>query len=123
MNESLRYELDKVYVYKLHTILRHANVTLRYGAPGIRTTIVCPGHILTPLFSTIQLPSNPFFKFFAPSIAPVTVVKAVITALDAQQSRTIYLPFYTNLSPVLRMVPSYLRDICQMVCYLILYEY
>jgi hypothetical protein len=65
------------------------------------------------MFSTIQLPSNPFFQFFAPSIAPVAVVKAIITALDAQQSRTIYLPFYTNLSPVLRMIPSYLRDLCQ----------
>lgn len=96
MHESLRYELDKVY-----------------EAPGIRTTIVCPGHILTPLFSTIQLPTNPFFKFLAPSIAPVTVVKSIITALDAQQSRTIYLPFYTNFSPVLKMIPSYLRDICQ----------
>ncbi|KAG1752549.1 retinal short-chain dehydrogenase reductase [Suillus paluster] len=96
MNESLRYELDKVY-----------------DAPGIRTTLVCPGHILTPLFSTIQLPTNPFFKFLAPSIAPVTVVKAIITALDAQQSRTIYLPFYTNMAPVLRMIPSYLRDISQ----------
>jgi len=96
INESLRYELDKVY-----------------DAPGIRTTIVCPGHILTPLFSTVRLPSNPFFQFFVPSIAPVTVVKAIITALDAQQSQTILLPFYTNLSPVVRMIPSYLRDLCQ----------
>ncbi|KAG2155034.1 retinal short-chain dehydrogenase reductase [Suillus bovinus] len=96
MNESLRYELDNVY-----------------NAPGIRTTIVCPAHILTPLFSTVQLPSNRFFQFFAPSVAPVTVVKEIITALDAQQSRTIYLPFYANLSPALRMIPSYLRDLCQ----------
>jgi len=96
MNESLRYELDNIY-----------------DAPGIRTTIVCPGHILTPLFSTVQLPSNPFYQFFAPSIAPVTVVKSIITALDAQQSRTIYLPFYTHAAPMLRMVPSYLRDLFQ----------
>lgn len=112
INESLRYELDKVYVYELHTILCHAYLALRYDAPGIRTTIVCPGHILTPLFSTVRLPSNPFFQFFVPSIAPVTVVKAIITALDAQQSQTILLPFYTNLSPVVRMIPSYLRDLC-----------
>jgi len=96
LNESLRYELDKIY-----------------NAPGIRTTIVCPGHILTPLFSTIQLPSNPFFQFLVPSIAPVTVVKSIITALDAQQSRTIFLPFYTNMVPAVRMVPSYVRDLVQ----------
>ena len=114
MNESLRYELDHMYVHRSR-YYAISDLPLSYDTPGIRTTIVCPGHILTPLFSSIQLPSNPFYQFFAPSIPPVTVVKSIITALDAQQSRTIYLPFYTNAAPVLRMIPSYLRDLCQKV--------
>lgn len=114
MNESLRYELDNMYVRRF-AIMRYPDLAHSYNTPGIRTSIVCPGHILTPLFSSIELPSNPIFKFVAPSIAPVTVVKSIITALDAQQSRTIYLPFYTNLTPALRMVPSYVRDLAQKV--------
>lgn len=52
MIESLRYELDN-----------------RYGVPQIRTTILCPGHIHTPLFSTISVPQNLFYRFFVPSLS------------------------------------------------------
>ncbi|EGO02038.1 hypothetical protein SERLA73DRAFT_177744 [Serpula lacrymans var. lacrymans S7.3] len=96
LHESLRYELDK-----------------RYLAPGVRTTLVLPGHVHTPLFSTVRLPQNEFFKFFAPSVAPVTVVKAIITALDEKYSQVLHLPFYTHFAPILPMLPSYLRDFAQ----------
>ncbi|KAN0097551.1 hypothetical protein V8E55_001997 [Tylopilus felleus] len=96
MHESLRYELDN-----------------RYDSPGVRTTIVCPGHVRTPLFSTATFPDNAFFRFFAPSLAPVTVIKAIITALDAQESRSIYLPFYTYSALVMKLLPSFIRDLAQ----------
>ncbi|KZP20196.1 retinal short-chain dehydrogenase/reductase [Athelia psychrophila] len=100
LHESLRYELDK-----------------RYEAPKIRTTLVVPGHILTPLFSRITLPRNAFFKFFFPSVAPVTIVKAVIAALDEQHSRTIYLPFYAHFTGLLALMPSFIRDAAQKLTY------
>jgi len=93
LHESLRYELDK-----------------RYHTPKIRTTLVVPGHVLTPLFSHATFPTSAFYKFFVPSLPPVTVVKAVITALDEQHSKTIYLPFYTHFAGWLRLLPSFLRD-------------
>ncbi|KAH9999947.1 retinal short-chain dehydrogenase/reductase [Russula vinacea] len=96
LHESLRYELDK-----------------RYHAPQIRTSLVVPGHIQTPLFSTIRLPNNWFFRFCFPSLEPVTVVKAIIAALDEQHSQTIYMPFFANLAPLLRLLPSFLRDFAQ----------
>jgi len=98
LHESLRYELDK-----------------RYDAPQIRTSLVVPGHILTPLFSTIHLPSGWFFRFCFPSLEPVAVVKAIITVLDEQHSRTVYLPFYANFTPLLSLLPSYLRDLAQWI--------
>lgn len=98
MHESLRYELDN-----------------RYNAPNIRTTVLCPGHILTPLFSTITVPQNAFYRFFVPSLSPLTVVKAIIQALDAQESRTIYLPFYVNSSVLMKTFPSFIRDLAQKV--------
>ncbi|KAF7981672.1 hypothetical protein HWV62_32216 [Athelia sp. TMB] len=100
LHESLRYELDK-----------------RYNTPKIRTTLVVPGHILTPLFSRITLPQNALFKFFFPSVAPVTIVKAVIAALDEQHSRTIYLPFYAHFVGLLALMPSFIRDTAQKITY------
>ncbi|TCD67550.1 hypothetical protein EIP91_012247 [Steccherinum ochraceum] len=98
LHESLRYELD-------HT----------HRTPGIRTTLVLPGHIQTPLFSTVTLPSSRFFKFFFPILQPVTVVKAVIAALDEQHSRVVFLPFYAHFVPYLVLMPSFVRDLGQWV--------
>jgi len=100
MHESLRYELDN-----------------RYHSPGIRTTIVCPGHVHTPLFSTATFPDNVFFRFFVPSLAPVTVVKAIIAALDSQESRMILLPFYTYSVLIMKLLPSFVRDLVQKIAY------
>ncbi|KAF9569259.1 NAD(P)-binding protein [Agrocybe pediades] len=98
LHESLRYELDK-----------------RYQCPQIRTTLVCPGHVLTPMFKTVKFPNFPLFGFFCPSVQPVTVVKKIIAALDDQHSQTILLPFYTNFIPYIGHLPSFLRDFVQWV--------
>jgi hypothetical protein len=94
----------------------HRLLIVSYHTPKIRTTLVVAGHVLTPLFSNVILPSNIFYKFFVPSLPPVAVVKAVITALDEQHSKTIYLPFYTNFAGWLVLVPSFVRDAAQWVC-------
>ena len=101
LHESLRYELDK-----------------RYDAPLVRTTLVLPGYVHTPMFSrTPALPydfahvdesattvkqapplSAGLFNFLAPSVPPYVVVKEIITALDWQESREITLPFYAGFT-------------------------
>jgi hypothetical protein len=88
---------------------------VRYNCPKIRTTLVCPGHVQTTMFSTVTFPSFLFFKFLCPSVQPVTVVKRIIAALDDQHSQTILLPFYTNFIPYIRHLPSFLRDLVQWV--------
>ncbi|KAF9263713.1 NAD(P)-binding protein [Marasmius fiardii PR-910] len=98
MHDCLRYELDKLH-----------------KAPGVRTTLVCPGHIDTPMFSIMNYPKTPWHKFTMPTLAPITIVKAVIQALDDQHSQTIYLPFYVNVLPYLQHLPSYLRDFVQWI--------
>ncbi|KAF8165566.1 retinal short-chain dehydrogenase/reductase [Crassisporium funariophilum] len=98
LHESLRYELDK-----------------KYNCPKIRTTLICPGHVLTPMFKTVVFPTFPLFKFFCPSVQPVTVVKRIIAALDEQHSQTIMLPFYTNFVPYVGHLPSFLRDLVQWI--------
>jgi len=98
LNESLRYELDS-----------------RYQAYGVRTTLVCPGHILTPMFGDLNLGTNWLRRFMMPALAPITVAKAVIAALDSSFSQTIYLPFFVNFAPYFGMLPSFSRDFVQWV--------
>jgi len=89
LNRSLRSELDK-----------------RYKCPAIRTTLVCPGHIHTALFATLN--ASP--QFFFPTLHPIDVVKRVIKALDETHSQTIYLPFYTHFMPALQLLPDFVAD-------------
>lgn len=56
-----------------------------------------------------------FHKFFTPSIPPYTIAKAVIAAIDEQESRTIFLPFYTHFVRWVTVLPSYIRDLFQWV--------
>ncbi|THH12393.1 hypothetical protein EW145_g67 [Phellinidium pouzarii] len=98
LSESLRYELDK-----------------RYNTPSIRTTLVLAGHTMTPLFSKMSLPSSWFHRFFTPSVPPYIIAKTVIAAIDEQESRTIFLPFYTNFVKWVTILPSYIRDLFQWI--------
>jgi hypothetical protein len=56
-----------------------------------------------------------FHKFFTPIVHPVSVVKAIIVALDEQHSMDIYTPFYTHFVPYVRILPSFGRDFFQWV--------
>ncbi|KAG6878564.1 hypothetical protein C0993_003019 [Termitomyces sp. T159_Od127] len=96
LTESLRYELD-----------------VKYKCPNIRTTLVTPGHIVTPLFRTFSMPDTVFSKFFFPSVQPVALVKRIIAVLDEQDSQHISIPFYVTLCPYLQHMPSFLRDLAQ----------
>lgn len=97
----------------------HSFFFVSYKTPAIRTTLLLPGHITTTLFGTINLPQNRFFRFFAPSLQPDTVVKEIISALNDQEGRVVRLPLYTNFARVgsvaAGLVPGWAREFCQWV--------
>ncbi|KAG5654612.1 hypothetical protein H0H81_011587 [Sphagnurus paluster] len=109
------YCASKAAVNSLHDTLR-SELDIRYKCPQIRTTLVTPGHILTPLFETLTVPKG-VYQFFFPSVQPVTVVKSIIAALDEQHSIHIMLPFYSNFVPYLQHLPSFMRDFAQWVAH------
>ncbi|KZW04335.1 retinal short-chain dehydrogenase/reductase [Exidia glandulosa HHB12029] len=96
LHESLRYELDK-----------------RYHARKVRTTLVVPGHVNTPLFSRVSFPGSFLWRFLFPSVAPHSIAKAAIAAVDEQESRTINMPFYVNFAWWAGALPTWARDFVQ----------
>lgn len=128
LHESLRYELDQVCEISKHSN-NHICITYfegsqsRYKAPRIRTTLVAPGYVQTPMFSrsgyAAREPNTPMpawlFRFLAPQLAPHDVVKRIIAALDLHQSQHIMMPFYTNLAMFMSILPTWARDFLQWV--------
>jgi len=105
LHESLRYELDSVH-----------------KTPEIRTTLLVPGYILSPMFSRSGFASRPpsplphwLHRFLAPPLATHDVVKAVIAALDRHESRDIYIPFFVNATVVIQLLPTWGRDFFQWI--------
>jgi len=92
----------------LHESLQR-ELRYRYDAPNVRTTLVCPARLTTPLFGSMaDIPL--LARFMAPTLQPHTVAKAVIAALDLEESREIVLPAAMNLFWILRGLPSWARD-------------
>jgi len=96
MDQALRYELDH-----------------RYNCPNIRTTLVCPGWITTPMFQAIKFPTNPLFKFGYPPVQTDALAGAILGALEDQHSRRIFLPLFAYFTPYFNLLPSFARDFLQ----------
>lgn len=92
LHESLRYELK----------YRHADVP-------IRTTLLLPGHIRTPLFASIA-PTSRLANFVFPVQNPHDVAKKVISALETEQSREIYVPRIGGWVGLVKGMPSWVVD-------------
>ncbi|CAJ0636047.1 8881_t:CDS:10 [Entrophospora sp. SA101] len=88
-HETLRYELDTCY-----------------NAKNVRTTLVCPGLLRTKMFDGVQVE----YPFITPPLAPLDVVKRIVTSLDKNQGEDILTPYYANLMPLLRFLPSFFHD-------------
>lgn len=70
--------------------------------PDIKTVLVSPGQMSTPLFDGVQTPSS----FFGPVLEPVDVAREVIAAIDLGSSENLAMPLYArwidwfNVAPV-----------------------
>jgi len=69
--------------------------------PEIKTVLVAPGQLSTPLFAGVRTPSN----FFAPVIEPVEVAKEIIAAIDGGSSAELAMPFYARWADWLNVLP------------------
>ncbi|RDL41268.1 Uncharacterized protein BP5553_01247 [Venustampulla echinocandica] len=71
------------------------------STPDIKTILVSPGQLTTPLFNGVRTPSS----FFAPELEPVDVAKEVISAIDAGSSAELALPLYARWVGWMNVMP------------------
>jgi short-subunit dehydrogenase len=81
------------------------------STPEIKTVLVTPGQLSTPLFNGVQTPSS----FFSPILEPVDVAKEVIAAIDAGSSAALAMPLYARWVDWMNVVPVGVETILRRV--------
>ncbi|KAI9811562.1 MAG: hypothetical protein M1826_003131 [Phylliscum demangeonii] len=80
----------------------HASLTAELPPDSnVKTILVSPGQLTTPLFAGVAPPS----PFLGPLVEPVEVAKAIIAAVDAGVSADLAMPLYARWIQVLAVLP------------------
>lgn len=69
--------------------------------PDIKTILVEPGQLSTPLFGRLQSPNS----FFAPTLEPVDVAREIIAAIDGGSSGALAMPLYARWVGWMEVLP------------------
>ncbi|PSR90532.1 hypothetical protein BD289DRAFT_407141 [Coniella lustricola] len=87
-------QLSDYAAAKAGLIALHKSLTaeLRQTHPEVRTVLVTPGQLSTPLFYGVQTPH----PFIAPVVEPVDIAKEIISAIDNGNSEFISAPLYAQ---------------------------
>ncbi|KAI9801500.1 MAG: hypothetical protein M1833_002732 [Piccolia ochrophora] len=93
---------------KAGLIALHASLTAEIAPyPSIKTLLVTPGKIATPLFEGVEQPSH----FLSPVLSPVDIAKEIIAALDAGEGGEIALPLYARWIRIMGMLPVGIQNL------------
>lgn len=85
------YSASKAALTAMHHSLA---AELAQSHPQIKTILVTPGQLTTPMFQGVDL--GKIRGFFAPVVEPVDVAKAVIKAIDGGCSAELAMPLYVR---------------------------
>lgn len=96
---------------KAGLIALHKSLTaeLRQSHPAIRTILVTPGQLSTPLFYGVQTPNS----FLAPVVEPVEVAKEIISSIDNGLAEHISMPLYARLGDWYNVLPLGLQKVAR----------
>ncbi|KAH6608081.1 hypothetical protein Trco_004394 [Trichoderma cornu-damae] len=93
------YAAAKAGLTALHKSLA---AELRESHPDIRTVLVTPGQLSTPLFYGVQTPNS----FLAPVVEPVDVAKEIVAAIDGGKGATAAMPLYARWVDWYNVLPA-----------------
>lgn len=98
------YSAAKAGLIGLHKSL---TAELRESHPEIRTILVTPGQLTTPLFYGVQTPNS----FLAPVVEPVDVAKEIINCIDNGLAESISMPLYARMMDWYNVLPLGLQKV------------
>jgi len=98
------YSVSKAAVLALHETLK-VELTSRYNAPNVRTSVICPSKVVTRLGSNLaDAPSS----FATPTLTPTEVANEMASVILSGTSAHRFLPRSTGfLVPPVRAFPEY----------------
>lgn len=102
------YAAAKAGVSAMH---RSLTAELRDSHPEIRTVLITPGQLSTPLFYGVQTPSS----FLAPVVEPVEVAKEIVTAIDSGLGAEKAMPMYARWVEWYDVLPSGIQVIVRKI--------
>lgn len=102
------YSASKAALTAFHKSLR---AELK-ATPNIKTVLVSPGQLSTPLFEGVRTPSS----FFGPVLEPVDVAKEVIATIDAGCSADLAMPLYARWIDWMNVMPIGMQAVVRSVC-------
>lgn len=100
------YAAAKAGLIGLHKSL---TAELAQTHPRVRTVLVTPGQLSTPLFHGVRTPSS----FLAPVVEPVEVAKEVIAAIDGGRAAHISTPLYARMMDWYNVLPLGLQAVAR----------
>ena len=95
------YAASKAALLALHASLR-AELAQHPAGPDIKTILVTPGQIATPMFAAVPTPS----RFLAPIVPPTDVAKELVALLDRGLGGEVAVPLYARWIPLLAVLPA-----------------
>lgn len=100
------YTASKAALLSFHQSLA-AELSVTGWSQDIKTILVAPGQLDTPMFKGMRTPSN----FLAPVVAPVELAKEVVRMVDSGWSGEVNLPLYTRTTALIPALPAGLQKI------------
>ncbi|OAA37305.1 dehydrogenase/reductase SDR family member 8 precursor [Beauveria brongniartii RCEF 3172] len=97
------YAASKAAAMAFHEGLS-AELVTRYHAPKVRTVIVHPGHVKTPLFQGFNQGND----FLMPSLEIDTVAEGIVKQVLTGRSGNVILPETAGIAAFLRVLPDWL---------------
>lgn len=99
---------------KAGLIALHKSLTAELrNKPEIKTILVTPGQLTTPLFAGVDV--GRLRGFFGPVIEPVDVAKEIIKAIDGGSSGVLAMPFYARWIDWMNVLPAGLQRFARYV--------
>ncbi|KAK5134580.1 hypothetical protein LTR08_006366 [Meristemomyces frigidus] len=103
------YSASKAALIAMHASLRAelASPNAPVGADNLRTILVTPGQLSTPLFAGLETPST----FLGPVVEPVELAREIVRMIDLGESGEISMPLYARWVDWLAVLPAALQKL------------